>query len=67
MEHLDPTHLLDAQPVAHQLTTADYVRLLHPIISIGKPTIMTAIARKPLHSKIYRTHEAPCIAECCLS
>lgn len=66
MEHLDPAHLLDARPVAQQLTTADYVRLLHPITSIGKLTIMTAIAGKGMHSKIYRTREAPWMAECCL-
>ncbi|MCP1167337.1 RepB family DNA primase [Limimaricola litoreus] len=66
MEHLDPTHLLDAQPVVQQLTTADYVRLLHPITSIGKSTIMTAIVGKGMHSKIYGTREAPWMAECCL-
>ena len=66
MEHLDPAHLLDAQPVAQQLTTADYVKLLHPITAIGKPTIMTAVTGMRMHSRIYRTYEAPWIAECCV-
>ncbi|PHP26252.1 hypothetical protein [Limimaricola cinnabarinus] len=66
MEHLDPTHLLDAKPVAQQLTTADYVQLLHPIAAIGKPTIMTSVAGMRMHSRIYRTYEAPWIAECCV-
>ncbi|WP_045320315.1 hypothetical protein [Limimaricola cinnabarinus] len=66
MEHLDPTHLLDAKPVAQLLTTADYVQLLHPIAAIGKPTIMTSVAGMRMHSRIYRTYEAPWIAECCV-
>ncbi|WP_134727167.1 hypothetical protein [Paracoccus luteus] len=66
MERLDRSHFSDAAPAARLLSTTDYVRLLHPLGAVGKPTIMTIQGRDQAVSRVCDLAAAPFIAETCL-
>ncbi|WP_246849391.1 DNA-primase RepB domain-containing protein [Rubellimicrobium arenae] len=66
MEHLNFTDLNDAELVAQTISTADYVRLMHPEGSVGKLSLMVKTGARQAHSKIYPVDEAPLRAECLL-
>ena len=64
MEHLDTRTLIDATPVAADMATADYVRLLHPYDAIGKVNFLIADRKDRAESKISEIAAAPFYATC---
>lgn len=66
MEHLNTRSLIEATPVAADMATADYVRLLHPDDAIGKVNILIADRKDSAETKVCEIAAAPFYATCAI-